>query len=510
VILSPDRPTPARAPATDRHTAAVPPRVPAAVQRVLGLLGVLAALVLALWLRLPDLDVPSSNYDEGVYLESLLLMRHGFRPFLDIVTTQGPLHLHLAYIPYALGGFTLSAARLGSVIASAIALVGVAWSAGVLAGPAAAIGAAVVLALSPTVLGVSRQTLPEAPALALISLAVATALMAWRTDRDRWRALSGLLLGLACLVKPVVAPAALPVLLLALSRRSPWSSVAAPLVAGVVGLAGIALVGGWVAFEQVIGWRVGGRQLDPSWVVLADNADLLIDKMFRQERPAMYALAAAGGVFLARRSRLLGFALIGWLGAQLALLLAYVNLSSHLGVILVAPLAILFGVAVAAGWSALSGLQWRDGRIVAAGLSLWYAISVPYLLDRAERIVDGELSFSRELSRSEREIVRTMARSTGPDDWVITDAPYLAFLADRKVPPSLVDPSEARITSGALTDEQAIAVLHDYRPELVVLWSGKLASLRRFSATVADELEVADTYGTVDDGLPRAVYRDPD
>jgi 4-amino-4-deoxy-L-arabinose transferase-like glycosyltransferase len=349
----------------------VPPRILTLVQGLLGVLGVLAALILALWLRLPDLDVPSSNYDEGVYLESLLLMRHGFRPFVDIVATQGPLHLDLAYVPYALGGFTLSAARLGSVIASAIALVGVAWSAGVLAGPVAAIGTAVVLALSPTVLGVSRQTLPEAPALALISLAVATALMAWRTDRDRWRALSGLFLGLACLVKPVVAPAAITVLLLGLSRRSLRSSLAAPLVAGAVGLAGITLVGGWVAFEQVIGWRVGGRQLDPSWAVLADNADLLIDKMFRQEQPATYALAAAGGVFLARRSPLLAFALLGWLGAQLALLLAYVNLSSHLGVILVAPLAILAGVAVGAGWSALSRLHWRS----ASGTRRRYRIS---------------------------------------------------------------------------------------------------------------------------------------
>jgi len=71
------------------------------------LIAAVNVLAVALAFRLPRLDVPNDNYDEGVYVESLLLMHDGYRPFRDIVATQGPLHLYVAYPPYALGGHTL-------------------------------------------------------------------------------------------------------------------------------------------------------------------------------------------------------------------------------------------------------------------------------------------------------------------------------------------------------------------------------------------------------------------
>src|SRR5215212_9170689 len=85
-----------------------------------------AVLVLGLALRLPNLSQPDDNFDEGAYLESILLMRHGYRPFADINTGEGPLNLYLAYVSYSLGGYTLSAARTGTVLASLIGLLGVA------------------------------------------------------------------------------------------------------------------------------------------------------------------------------------------------------------------------------------------------------------------------------------------------------------------------------------------------------------------------------------------------
>jgi hypothetical protein len=478
--------------------------------RLLVAVALAAVVALALSLRMPELARPGTNYDEGVYLESLLLMRHGYRPFVDIVATQGPLHLHLAYVSYALGGYTLGAARVGSVLASVVALVGVGWAASLLGGRVAAIGAAFALALSPTYLAVSRQALPEAPAVALAALAVGAAAAAHRTDRDRWRLTAAALLGAACLVKPIVAPAAVPVLLLASTRRSLRSTLLVPVVTLAVGAVGLAAAGSLLALDQVVGWRVGGDQLDLRPAGIGHNVELLIDKMFRQEQPAFYALAAAGGLALVRRSPRAGLAVVGWLASQLALLLAYANLHSYLGSALVAPLAVLAGAGAAAGWSAVSRLRWRDAGAVAALMTVWYAASVPALLDRDRRLIEGELSTDRGLSRTERDVVQTITRMTDPDDWVITDAPYLAFLADRKVPPALVDPSEARIASGALTAEQAITILRGYDPALVVLWTGKLARLQPFGAVLTNDLILLEEHGTVDDGLPRAIYRDPD
>ena len=466
--------------------------------------------LLALALRLPNLAMPNDNYDEGVYLQSLLLMRHGYHPFSEILATQGPLHLYLAYPSYALGGYTLSAARAGSVVASLAGLGGVAWAAYALGGRVGGAGAALALALGPTYLAASRQALPEAPAVALAALAVGAAAWAHRTDRDRWRLSAGVLLALACLVKPIAVPAAIPVVLLASTRRSPRASLLAPATAAAVGVAGLAAVGTLGALDQVIGWRLGGRQFDPTLPVIQHNAELLVDKMFRQEQPAFYALAAVGGFALARRSPRAGSALVGWLGAQLALLLTYANLSSHLGTFLVAPLAVLAGLGLAAGWSAVSSRRWRTAAALAGLVALWYAASIPALLDRDQRLVAGQLRNDRDGGRDERAAVRAIAQLTDADDFVLTDAPYLAFLANRKVPPPLVDPSSARIHAGALTAEHVITGLHGYRPEIVVLWTGKLARLHPFMEALTREFELVSALGTVDDDLPRAIYRDPD
>jgi 4-amino-4-deoxy-L-arabinose transferase-like glycosyltransferase len=122
--------------------------------------------------RLPGLEQPNDNYDEGVYLESLLLMRSGYRPFVDIVSTQGPLHLYLAYAGYALGGYSLTAARLGGVIASLASIAGAGLAGRLLGGAVAGLAAALALALSPTYLAISRQALPEGPATALATWAI--------------------------------------------------------------------------------------------------------------------------------------------------------------------------------------------------------------------------------------------------------------------------------------------------------------------------------------------------
>lgn len=473
---------------------------------------VAAVAGVALHFQLEELERPSGNYDEGVYLESLLLMRHGFRPFTDIVSTQGVLHLDLAYTAYAIGGYTLLGARMGSVVGSIVTLVGVALTGWAVGGRLAAVGAALVVALSPTFLAVSRQALPEAPAAAFAALAVAIAsgrALAGRSGRDRWCVASGVLLGLACLVKPAVAPAAVPAVVLA-ARGGPWR----PLLliglasAGVAAL-GLAATGGLGAIDEVVGWRLGSRQLDPSPAVVWHNAELLLDKMYRQEQPALYLLALVGLAALLGRAPRWGFALGGWLVAQVSLLLVYANLSAHLGALLLPPLAALAGVGFGTAWLAVSR---RPPRIVPALAALAvaaYLLAIPALIDRDRRLVEGDLSTDRGLSRTERNLVRTIARTTQPDDWVVTDAPYLAFLADRKVPPGLVDPSEARITSGALSEQEVLRVVREYDPEVVLFWTGKLARFNGVTAVVRRDLELIEELEPID-GVPRAIFFDPD
>ncbi len=222
-------------------------------EHVLFLGGALLVVLLALSLRLAQLDVPNDNYDEGVYLESLLLMRDGYRPFHDIVATQGPLHLYLAYPAYALGGQSLTAARVGAVCGSVLGVVGVVIAGSALVGRLAGLVAGLILAISPTYLTVSRQALPEPPAIGLAAMAVACASVAVQARQDHWRVAAGVLLGLACLVKPTVAVTAVPVVLLSGDGRCLRSWLSAPLGTGLVGIFGLIGVGLPGSVGQVVG-----------------------------------------------------------------------------------------------------------------------------------------------------------------------------------------------------------------------------------------------------------------
>jgi hypothetical protein len=66
---------------------------------------------------------------------------------------------------------------------------------------------------------------------------------------------------------------------------------------------------------------------------------------------------------------------------------------------------------------------------------------------------------------------------TNPNETILTDAPGIAFLADRDVPPELADTSFLRIATGYLTLGEVVAYSDRRDVRLVLLWSGRLASM---------------------------------
>jgi 4-amino-4-deoxy-L-arabinose transferase-like glycosyltransferase len=467
--------------------------------------------VLALAMRLPGLAEPANNYDEGVYLQALLLLARGYEPFSEIAVSQGPLHLHAQLPFFLLFGQTVAAARAASVAYSLAALAGVWWIGRQLGGRRAGLAAAVLLAVSPTYLRFSRQALADLPALAPATLAVGAALAYRRTGRGRWLVGAGLLLGLGVLMKPIVLPAGLAVAALVWRPDRPgWRALG--VVAGLVTAAALAVLlglGPGPVSAQVLGFRAGARAAY-GWS-LEQNGALLVDKL-DQEQLGFYALAAIGaGVAAAGPRRWPALAIALWAAATLGLLLAHSPLRYHHMVILLPPLAVLGGATVAAA----PGLLRRgDARRRALGLLgaaavLLYAAAAPELARRDALLLDnvdaagaGSADVEDLLAAAER--VRRLSR---PEDFVLTDSPYVAFLADRRVPPELVDPSEARLRSGDLTDAEVATVAAAYAPEVVVLWQGRLSRLAGVTAWLGAEYQVERRFGTVDDGQPRAILR---
>ena len=463
-----------------------------------------ALLAAAVPMRLVNLDAAVGKFDEGIRGEQLLLMARGFRPFQDIFASQGPLSLEVFYPTFMLFGQTLEAARLAPALLSLVGMLLVAWTARLVGGPLAATCAAVVLLLSPTYLKNSRLALVELPALVPAVGAVGAAMVYQQGGGRRWLVASGVLFGLALLVKPIVLPAAVPIGLLILTRGHGWlragllfGGVCAAVIAAVV-----ALVGPVEVYDQVVRFRAASRQAE-GWS-LRENWMAMTGELADEQLPLYVAAALSGLLLLLARPRV-GLALVAWPIATFGLLMVYSPLQFKHAVIMLPPLAVLVG-AGAGEWS-------RQNRsIVGAwlliGFALWYALSLPAILRLDQRIVAGVTENQPESYEDEIGLVRTLSE---PDDFVLVDEPSVAFEARRLVPPSLVDTSALRVRSRSLGANDVIGAVERYDVRLLFLFSDGLRSIRRFGEWV-DERYVPIKINERRNGKDRALYlrRDAD
>src|SRR5262249_13610989 len=83
------------------------------------------------------------------------------------------------------------------------------------------------------------------------------------------------------------------------------------------------------------------------------------------------------------------------------------------------------------------------------------------------------------------EMAMVLQGVSAADQAVISDDQYVAALANRKLPPELVDTSMMRITSGYLTAAQLQDVIIHNRIRVILFASGRFDHLPEFRAWVA-------------------------
>jgi hypothetical protein len=99
----------------------------------------------------------------------------------------------------------------------------------------------------------------------------------------------------------------------------------------------------------------------------------------------------------------------------------------------------------------------------------------------------------------------TIAALTTRDDFLITDNPELAFLAQRLVPPELADPSATRVRARELTGDDLVRAGTDYKVRLVALSGDRLRGLRTFRSWLDDAFVPVKVYSRGGNS-PRVVY----
>jgi Dolichyl-phosphate-mannose-protein mannosyltransferase len=468
----------------------------------LELVGLAAVILIALALRLPNLDVYTASLSEGIRVEQLLLLSAGYRACEDVFCNQGPFALQAMYPTFALFGQTLAAARSSAVIGSLLGLVATYWIARQLWDRATAVLAALLLAVSAVYLKASRLAFPEIIALAPAILAVGVALRYHRTGRLGWLFLAGGLLGASLLVKPIAAPAVVPVALAVAGRlgtRRRDLLLVGSLCAGVV-IAGCLIVGLPRIWEQIVfRWHsrlAEGRGIDWNWGLIVDELG--------NDQVGIFALAAVGALGLVRTERRSLAVIGGWALANLALLLVHTPLHFKHVVIMLPPLALLSGYTVRLfGCWALPSLRARSavgGRrspvFVAAALGVVaYAALLPRLAARDAGLVTASEMIDYDPAQQwHQDASAALLATTPPGSFVVTDFPYIAFAADRLVPPQLVESSLTRIRAGSLTDSVAITEASRFDPQAVLLWWDRLIRLPDFKRWVDQRYQLVRVY----------------
>ncbi|MFI5272017.1 MAG: ArnT family glycosyltransferase [Ktedonobacterales bacterium] len=478
---------------------------------------------LAVGLRVWPLGGGATDYDEGVYWQSLRALAAGHPLFTSLFSSQPPGFLEGLFPFYLLFGQSLVAARLGVALYSLAGVAAIYLIGRAIAGRWMGIAACALLALDPLYVRESRTLQAEAPAVALQLVCVALAVLAAREPRDRRRRLlafaAGVALALGVLVKLFDVVAAIPAVLYlaaplypafreattgrlrrpgAVALRSGLrlaSENIALLAAGAL-LAGVLLLvpylAHWSAFyDQVVAFHLAAAQA----VNRGLRANLKLVLGAGEEYPlALVALAALGLALLRRDWRVIPPAL--WLAASLALLLDQQPLFPHHLVLLAPGLALLAALALPLAFPRLDAHPALAPRSL-NGLApiVGALLAVVLLLSLALSAVDDQAAAQPPDTAATRAAL-ALQRLTLPADLVASDDQYVAALAGRDVPPELVDTSEVRIASGYLTASQIEAILTRDNVRVVLFESGRFREIPGFAAWVrANYGEVLDLGG---------------
>src|SRR3954468_24381832 len=109
--------------------------------------------VVALVVRLPAFFAPQPlGFDDGQFAMSVIAMRHGGLAFREVFSSQGPLFLPIAWLGGVISFRTIDPPRFSSLLAGIALAVLVLHLARRLTGPGAARFAALLVALSGSVL----------------------------------------------------------------------------------------------------------------------------------------------------------------------------------------------------------------------------------------------------------------------------------------------------------------------------------------------------------------------
>jgi 4-amino-4-deoxy-L-arabinose transferase-like glycosyltransferase len=386
-----------------------------------------------------------TTYDEGVYLASLDVLRHGQTLGSDVFGSQPPGFYTVLRFVGLFGGSSITDLRLGFLAIALVGCLGAYLVGRLLLGVAAGVAASALVAITPPFASEAPRVSADVPsaALALVGLALAAAALRPRA-RAVVAAAAGAAIAAAVSVKLSAVTAVVPLAALAVARRaSPRQVAAAVAGAAVVAVALVAAYAGALGsiWEQAFSFHTSARGFGGG----EPNGHTVVHFLDFRTPSGWLIVGGAAASIVVRRT----WSFWLWVGAAALLLLLQKPLFEHHLVLLAASAGLAAGLG-------LGGVAARlEPRLAVAAVAAVVAALAVGLAQQVHR-----LDYRREAEPSElRWGWEHLAACTRPGERVASDQPIVAFRARRQLPGELVDTSLVRVQTGSLPPARVLEVL---------------------------------------------------
>ena len=478
---------------------------------------VLALVVIAIGMRLYHLGLPfdRDGYDEGVYWQTLRSMSSGSTLYQHIFYSQPPFFMLSTFPVYILFGSSLWSARLAMALVSLFGLLGAFLLGKTLSGRLGAIAAMLLLIVNPLYLAQSQTIEAEISSAAFSLLAIGLSYLWWEHPEGThglfYAALTGIMITVSILCKLLSVSILVPIALLMVTRlwqirhKQPGTRLIGllPIFVGIAAciLTFIVLLlpfnGSYQAMLQsVISFHNDAAQVYSS--MQQANISTIQDAL-----TSLLSLTAFFGIvaaLLRRDWRVIS--LIAWLLATLYLLWHQVPLFTHHLLALTPPLIALavigIGKPVAQNKNISGGLVLRATSYISWIVMALILVTVILNLQQDKLYYHAaDASSVSGLTQLESKVAADLRLATAPNQLVVTDAQFIAGLADRTTPAALEDTSAVRISSGYLTLSQLESATSQPQVRAVLFFTGRfyLPNIAGFHAWVAQKFHLLHNYG---------------
>jgi 4-amino-4-deoxy-L-arabinose transferase-like glycosyltransferase len=421
--------------------------------------------------------------DEGLNLMRSMLVVLGHPLYSEVSSDQPPLFTHLLALLLRLVGFEVNPARLLVLLFATLLVWSCAQFLQLTWGRLAAILFAPLVIMLPQYLRLSTSVMIGVPSIALAGVSMVFVTLWHLKKNNLWLVLSGFALALSVLIK-LFTGFLVPIFLIGITaaiyldkreEQFSWKLLQPALIwsacfASLGILLGLTLVG-----PQNVAAIILPHATAPTTDWLQGEGYTINTRL--QAALPLLLLAIPGILFIIYKRNWLTLYPLAWGALAYTLFSFYSPVFYHHQLLVTIPAAILAAAAVGEGLLALLRLkripdmirfQTLLGTAAVIGF-VWLSIHYAPVLDKELMDSPRLTDFNLRATPGKLRVIRTMNEYVDQTNWIMTDMPMYAFRVRRPVPPNLATFSSKRLATGALTEEDILTAMREYRPEQVLI-----------------------------------------